>query len=95
MQDASQAALDFDAVQRGDAEVENKMNRVTLREPDRVDPRPGCGRQRVEEMNAERSGDRHPQPGGRPDHVGEGAVDVLQEDVDPLWWKRWSSRSSG
>ena len=28
MQDASQAALDFDAVQRGDAEMENKMNRV-------------------------------------------------------------------
>ena len=28
MQDASQAALDFEAVQRGDAEMENKMNRV-------------------------------------------------------------------
>ena len=28
VQDASQAALDFDAVQRGDAEMENKMNRV-------------------------------------------------------------------
>ena len=28
MQDVSQAALDFDAVQRGDAEMENKMNRV-------------------------------------------------------------------
>ena len=28
MQDASQAALDFDAVQRGDAEMENKMSRV-------------------------------------------------------------------
>ena len=28
MQDAWQAALDFDAVQRGDAEMENKMNRV-------------------------------------------------------------------
>ena len=54
------------------------------------------GQQRAEEMNAERSGDEHPQPGGgRPDHVGEGAVGVLQEDVDPLWWKRWSSRSSG
>ena len=28
MQDAWQAALDFEAVQRGDAEMENKMNRV-------------------------------------------------------------------
>lgn len=28
VQDAAQAALDFDAVQRGDAEMENKMNRV-------------------------------------------------------------------
>ena len=28
IQDASQAALDFDAVQRGDAEMENNMNRV-------------------------------------------------------------------
>ena len=28
MQNASQAVLDFDAVQRGDAEMENKMNRV-------------------------------------------------------------------
>ena len=28
MQDASQAALDFEAVQRGDAEMDNKMNRV-------------------------------------------------------------------
>ncbi|KAK8824302.1 hypothetical protein WA556_003625, partial [Blastocystis sp. ATCC 50177/Nand II] len=28
IQDAWQAALDFDAVQRGDAEMENKMNRV-------------------------------------------------------------------
>ena len=89
MQDASQAALDFDAVQRGDAEMENKMNRVTLREPDRVDPRPGCGGQRAEEVNAERSGDGHSQPGGRPGHVGEGAVGVLQEVADPWWWKRW------
>ncbi len=28
VQDAAMAALDFDAVQRGDAEMENKMNRV-------------------------------------------------------------------
>ena len=28
LQDKAQANLDFDAVQRGDAEMENKMNRV-------------------------------------------------------------------
>ena len=54
------------------------------REPDRVDPRPGRGQQRAEEVNVERSGDGHPQPGGgQPDHVSEGVVSVLQEDADP------------
>ena len=44
----------------------------------------GTGSNELKKMNAEQSGDRHPQPGGRrPDHVGEGAVGVLQEDADP------------
>ena len=40
MQDASQAALDFDAVQRGDAEMENKMNRVIRAAIERRDANP-------------------------------------------------------
>ena len=40
VQDAAQAALDFDAVQRGDAEMENKMNRVIRAAIERRDANP-------------------------------------------------------
>ena len=71
MQDASQVALDFDAVQRGDAKMENKMNCGTLRENPIVSihDQGAGGNVLKREMSTEWR--CHPQPGGvRSDHVG-------------------------
>ena len=57
----------------------------SLRVSDCVDPRSGHEWQCAEKGNAERSGDGHPQPGGRSVDVGEGAVGMLQEDAEKVY----------